>query len=141
MLVDLVHVAARGVGLPQLDQRVGHRAAAFVEHLAREDHAFAQRLAVDARVAREVVVELADAVVAVHRLLQLAERGLQRDERLLRAALAGRLVAGVDVAGMGVPVARGEGGLNAAGLGHVRCLLSWDESEARTVEVAINDVN
>ena len=46
MLVALVDVAAGGVGLPDLDQRVRHRPAVAVEHAAGDDDALAQRLAV-----------------------------------------------------------------------------------------------
>ncbi len=39
VLIHLVHVAPGGVGLPQLDQRAGDRAALLVEHAAGDDHA------------------------------------------------------------------------------------------------------
>ncbi len=45
MLIDDMDIAAAGIGLPQLDQRVGHAAAVLVEHMAVHDDAFAERLA------------------------------------------------------------------------------------------------
>ena len=63
MLVDVVHVAAAGVGLPDFDQRVGHRPPVLVDHVAVHDDALAQRLA---RVLLgEVGVALLHRVVAV----------------------------------------------------------------------------
>ena len=62
MLVDLVAVAAGGVGLPDLDQRVADGRPSASSTRPRDDDALAQRLALV--LAREVVVELADGVVA-----------------------------------------------------------------------------
>jgi hypothetical protein len=45
MLVDGMDIAAAGIGLPDLDQRVRHAAAVFVEHMAVHDDALAERLA------------------------------------------------------------------------------------------------
>ena len=45
MLVDDMDIAAAGIGLPQLDQRVRHAAAVFIEHMAVHDDALAERLA------------------------------------------------------------------------------------------------
>ena len=53
MLVDPVHVAPGRVGLPDLDQRLGHRPAVLVQHPACDDDALAERLA--GMLAREVV--------------------------------------------------------------------------------------
>ena len=55
MPVELVNVASRGVGLPDLDQAVPDRPAVAVEH-ARDDDALPQRLALV--LAGQVVVEL-----------------------------------------------------------------------------------
>jgi hypothetical protein len=49
VLVDLVHVAPGGIGLPDLDQRVAQRPAGLVEDAPRDDDALAQRLAVAPR--------------------------------------------------------------------------------------------
>ena len=67
MLVDLVNITSGGVRLPDLDQRIAHRPAVFVEHAARHDDAFAERLAVLCGVAREVVVEFAEIFRAIYR--------------------------------------------------------------------------
>ena len=48
MLVDDVDVAAAGIGLPELDQRVRDAAAVFIEHTAVHDDALAERLALAA---------------------------------------------------------------------------------------------
>jgi len=45
MLVADMDVAAAGIGLPDLDQRVGHAATVLVEHMAVHDDALADRLA------------------------------------------------------------------------------------------------
>ena len=60
MLVDLVAVAAAGVRLPDLDERVADRPAVLVEHAAGDDDPLAERLALV--LPRQVVVELADRV-------------------------------------------------------------------------------
>ena len=60
--VPAVAVAAARVGLPDLDQRVRHRPAVVLLDVAVDDDPLALRLALV--LAREVVVELADAVVA-----------------------------------------------------------------------------
>ena len=66
MLVAVVAVAAGGVRLPDLDERVADRPpVAIVEHAAGDDDALAERLA--AVLPREVVVELGDVVVAERR--------------------------------------------------------------------------
>src|ERR1700712_5509694 len=45
MLVDDMDIAAAGIGLPQLDQRIRDTATVFVEHMAVHDDALAERLA------------------------------------------------------------------------------------------------
>jgi len=45
MLIDDVHVAAAGIGLPDFHQRLGDRTPVLVKHLAMHDDALAQRLA------------------------------------------------------------------------------------------------
>ena len=57
-----VHVAATCVGLPDLDERVGHRRAVLVEHPAGDDAALTDRLAAGAGVGGEVGI--VDAEVA-----------------------------------------------------------------------------
>src|ERR1700677_1564410 len=57
VLISLVHVTAGRVGLPDFDQRVAHGAAVLIEDAAGDDDAFAERLAVASRVARQVAVE------------------------------------------------------------------------------------
>ena len=63
MPVDLVAVAAGRVRLPDLDQRRSDGPAFGVGHAPRDDDPLAERLAVV--LARQVVVEVADGLVAV----------------------------------------------------------------------------
>ena len=46
VLIDDMDVAAGGIGLPDFDQRIRHRARVLVEHMAVHDDALAERLAV-----------------------------------------------------------------------------------------------
>src|SRR5450755_1118881 len=55
-LVPLVQVATGGIGLPDLQQRVGQRRALLVKHAARHDDTLADSLAASASVARQVGV-------------------------------------------------------------------------------------
>src|SRR5574341_400876 len=88
VLVGLVRVAARGVRLPDLDQRVRHGLAALVEHAAADDDALAERIALV--LAREVVVGRLHIAVAEYRAGDLGERLRHDDERLRRVALRRR---------------------------------------------------
>ena len=63
MLIDEMDVAAAGIGLPYLNQRLRHGALVFVEHLAVHDDALAQRLALV--LLGQVVVVFLDRVVTV----------------------------------------------------------------------------
>src|SRR5207248_5484288 len=45
VLVADVDIAAAGIGLPDLEQRIRHAAAVFVQHMAVHDDALAERLA------------------------------------------------------------------------------------------------
>ena len=72
MLVDDVDVAAAGIGLPEFDQRVGHAAAVFIQHMAVHDDALAERLAVV--LDGEIVIVLAHRLVAVDRPGQFRQR-------------------------------------------------------------------
>ncbi len=67
-----MRVAAGGVGLPDLDQRVGDRAAVAVEHPAADDDPLPLRLA--GVLAGQVVVELAEPALAEQRPGDLGER-------------------------------------------------------------------
>ena len=91
MLVDLVEVAAGRVRLPDLDQSRPHRVPRGVGHLPRHDDPLAERLSVV--LPGEVVVELADRLVAVRGPGELRERVGQDQERALgRAQLRGAVV-------------------------------------------------
>ena len=72
MLIDDVDVAAAGIGLPHLDQRIRHAAAVFVEHVAVDDDALAERLALV--LGGEIMVVLAHRLVAIDRPGQFRQR-------------------------------------------------------------------
>ena len=84
VLVDGVDVAAGGVALPDLDQRVGHGPSVLVEHAALDDDALAQRLAGVLR--GEVGLLRLDVGVAVDRAGDLRQRLRDDDQRLLSAS-------------------------------------------------------
>ena len=92
VLVPLVAIAAAGVALPDLDQRVLDRPAELVVDVAVDDDALADRHAVLGVVEDQVVVERAELVGAKDRRRHFGERLLQRDQRQLRAAQDARLV-------------------------------------------------
>ena len=95
VLVAVVEVAAGGVRLPDLDQRRADRPAVAVGDPAGDDDPLAERLALV--LAGEVVVELADGVVAVDRPGQLRQRPREQQQRLPRRARDGRAVVGIEV--------------------------------------------
>src|SRR5712692_6508642 len=66
VLIVLLNVAATGVGLPYLDQGIRHGPVVFVKNAPGYDDAFAKRLAVFDRVARQVVIKRVDVVCAVN---------------------------------------------------------------------------
>src|SRR5258706_5553745 len=45
VLIDDMDIAAAGIGLPDLEQRIRHAAAVFIQHMAMHDDALAERLA------------------------------------------------------------------------------------------------
>jgi hypothetical protein len=85
-------VAAGGVGLPDLHQRVGYRAAGTVQDAAAEVDPLAQRGAVV--LAREVVVELLQPPLAEQRPRDLGERMGKCNQPVLRRAQLGGAVIG-----------------------------------------------
>ena len=92
VLVLLVPVAAAGVALPDLDQRVRDRPAELVLDIAVDDDALADRHAALGVVEDQVVVLRPELVGAKHRRGHLGERLLQRDQRQPRAAQDAGLV-------------------------------------------------
>src|SRR5690606_14518630 len=103
----LVPVAARGVGLPELEQRAGHPPAQLVENAPVDDDARADcALARPGEIVDEVVVEFAKNVVAEHRPGYFRPGVLERNQRLLRRAQHRGLVAGREGFRMPLAVAR-----------------------------------
>jgi hypothetical protein len=80
MLIDDVDITAAGIGLPDFNQHVRHRAAILVEHLAVDDDALAERLACG--LLGEIGIAVLHRVVAVHRAGQFGQRMRHDDERL-----------------------------------------------------------
>ena len=95
MLVDLVAVAAGGVGLPDLDQRPRDGAAVAVEQPAGDHDPLAQRLA--GVLAGQVVVVLGDPAVAQQRAGDLGQGVGERDQRPVGGAQPGGQVRRVQV--------------------------------------------
>ena len=83
MIVARVAIAARRIGLPDLHQRVRHAAAVFIQHPAGHDDALALRRL--GKMQRQVVIGLADRVVAVDGSGQFAERMRQCRSTAARA--------------------------------------------------------
>ena len=86
VLVDLVEVAAGGVGLPDLEQRVPHRPAVVVEDASRDDDPLAERLA--GMPGREVGVARGDGVLAEDGCGEPVELLGQRQQRAATAPVA-----------------------------------------------------
>jgi hypothetical protein len=95
VLVDGVPIAARGVRLPQLDQRARERPSVLVAQRAAHDDAFAERRGRVA--ARQVAGEGVDRLRRETRPGQLRGRLRQRHERLRRGALQGRKIGRLEV--------------------------------------------
>src|SRR5918994_3234858 len=95
MLVDLVEIAPGCVRLPDLDQRRTDGSPRGVRHPAADIDAFSERLAVV--LTREVVVELADRLMAVRRPGELRQRVREDHEWALWRPQLRRAVVGVKV--------------------------------------------
>jgi hypothetical protein len=78
-VVDDVPVAPGGVGLPDLDERVGHGPAVAVEHPPEDEDPLADRLPAVAQ--RQVRVLGPDPVLAEHRTGDLRQPVRQVDRR------------------------------------------------------------
>ena len=94
VLVLLVAIAPARVGLPHLDQRILHRPAELVAHMAVHDDALAHRQPVLGGVEDQVVVLRAELLGTEHRRRHFGQRLLQRNQRVARAAQDAGLVAG-----------------------------------------------
>lgn len=110
VVVALVGVAARGVGLPDLDQLATHRAAVAVQHPAGDPDPLAERLAPVP--AGQVVVEGGDIGDAEDRAGEFHGLGVvQGDQRLAGVAQDAAAVRGVAAVGMAPPGSAGGHGL------------------------------
>ena len=104
--VVLMNVAARGIGLPQLDQQVRDWPSVLVQDPPGDHDPLAKWGAVLGRIPGHIVVQRVDAVMPEDRARQLRQTLCQRHQRLGRSAQHGRLVVGVHQGRMARPVAR-----------------------------------
>ena len=88
--VDLVPIAAGGIRLPDLDQRVANRSSIFIEHTTRHHHPLAHWRRPVLR--GQIMIEWTDAVVTIHRTTELGQRLRNDNERLLRVPQFGGFV-------------------------------------------------
>src|SRR5439155_6269978 len=91
VVVDGVAISSRGVGLPQLDQRMRDGPAVLVEHASGHNDALADGLALV--LTRQVAVSRLDVAISEHWTGDLGERVRQEHQRPPRAALDRRAVA------------------------------------------------
>src|SRR5688500_3033575 len=94
VFVVAVAVFAAGVGLPDLDQRAGHRTRVLLQHAAMDDDALADRIAAGRVVADEVIVQRIERRVAEHGRAQFPDRLRHHHERAARRAVGRRPVGG-----------------------------------------------
>ena len=98
-------IAAAGVGLPDLDQRISYGTAVAIENMAMNDGLLADRLAVLGVVQDKVVIERAELIAGECRTGDFRQRVLQRPERNSRRSQDACLVDGREGGGMDIPVA------------------------------------
>jgi hypothetical protein len=79
-LIHLVGVPSRRVGLPDLDQRLGHRLPVFIEHSPGDDDALPGGHG--GVLAREIVIQRTDPSGPEHRAAQFGQRLRNDDQRL-----------------------------------------------------------
>lgn len=82
VLIVLVQIAARGVGLPDFDERVAHRAAVFVDDAAADDDAFSERMT--GVLAGQIVVGVLDDRMAENRAGDFGKRTRHKNWRMRR---------------------------------------------------------
>src|SRR5215217_62489 len=111
-------VAAAGVRLPDLDQRVPHGTAVAVEQPPVNDDPLADGLAV--MLPSQVAVELADPILPVDRAGDLRQRVGHRDERSLRRAGTGGDVVGIEIGRIDLEVVTAIAGHSSVP-GQLRC--------------------
>src|SRR5262245_57396281 len=97
MLVDIVHITAARIGLPDFHQRIWNRPLVLVEHMTMHNDALAQWFALV--LFRKIRIAFLYGVVAIDRAGKLRQRMQHNDQRLRwraldRAAIAGREVLG-----------------------------------------------
>src|SRR5436309_476719 len=86
VLIHAVPVPAGGIGLPDLNERVGQRRPALVEHAAGDDDPLSHRLGACPHVRRQVAVLRVDRAECRSRAGDLGQGMRQRDEWLFRSA-------------------------------------------------------
>ncbi len=96
MSIDRIDVPARGVGLPDLDQRVAHGASVAVQHTTGQDDALAERLA--SMLPRQVRVLRLYLYAPERRTAPLVEPLIGQSHQLAaRRAQLGRAIVGKEI--------------------------------------------
>ena len=86
MLVAFVDIASTRICLPDFQQGIAHRVAPVVENAPGDDDALANRFAVFGGVARQVVVERLNRILAEDGRGEFGQRVRQEQQRLLWGA-------------------------------------------------------
>jgi hypothetical protein len=76
MLIHNMNVAACGVGLPHLDQRIRDRLTPIIQNPTGHDEALPQRFAVAPPIAGQIVIERTDILMTVDRRARSASDAL-----------------------------------------------------------------
>jgi hypothetical protein len=116
--VEVVGVAACGVGPPHLDQATPHRLAVAVRDTPRDDDPFPQGLAL--MLAGQIVGQLPNRTTPVCRSRGIREGLRKDDERRLRRPESRRDVSGVEVRRLPVVLRAQTGGFVGGLLSHPR---------------------
>lgn len=88
ILILFMSIAAAGVGLPHLDQRVFHRAAEAVAHVAVDNNTLANRQTFFGVIKDQVIIQRAEIVVAEYRAGNFGQNSVMRSAHC--AVSAGR---------------------------------------------------
>src|SRR5215210_778454 len=95
-------VASGGVGLPDLDQAVAHRAPVAARDAPRDDDPLPQRLA--GMLAGKVVIQLPDKTASKCRSRRIREGFRKDDQGLLRCPESRRHVIRIEIRGLDVAI-------------------------------------
>jgi hypothetical protein len=114
MLIDTVNISPGRIGLPDLDERIADRSAAFVQYPPAHDDPLADRIAVSQRVSGQILIKGTQIFVPINRGRAFGQASGDRNQGPGRPAQGSRPVWGMPVGWMAVPVTWGnspDGGL------------------------------